>query len=44
MEFDPEWQHFVLEPEFIDWKEMTDHYRVASIKLLPKSDHALSDL
>jgi predicted esterase YcpF (UPF0227 family) len=29
--------------EVLDWKEMTNHYHGASIKLLPQGDHALSD-
>jgi predicted esterase YcpF (UPF0227 family) len=29
--------------EVLDWKEMTGHYRGASVKLLPQGDHALSD-
>jgi predicted esterase YcpF (UPF0227 family) len=29
--------------EVLDWKEMTEHYQGASIKLLPHGDHALSD-
>lgn len=29
--------------EVLDWREMTDHYPGASIKLLPEGDHALSD-
>ena len=29
--------------EVLDWREMTDHYAGAAIKLLPGSDHALSD-
>jgi predicted esterase YcpF (UPF0227 family) len=29
--------------EVLDWREMTSHYAGAHIKLLPASDHALSD-
>jgi uncharacterized protein len=29
--------------EVLDWKEMSEHYAGAKIKLLPGSDHALSD-
>ena len=29
--------------EVLDWREMTEHYRGARIKLLPAGDHALSD-
>lgn len=29
--------------EVLDWREMTDHYAGASIKLLPTGDHALTD-
>lgn len=29
--------------EVLDWREMTGHYKGATIKLLPGGDHALSD-
>lgn len=29
--------------EVLDWREMADHYQGARIKLLPGSDHAISD-
>jgi predicted esterase YcpF (UPF0227 family) len=29
--------------EVLDWREMTNHYEGARIKLLPAGDHALSD-
>ncbi len=29
--------------EVLDWREMSDHYPGAAIKLLPAGDHALSD-
>lgn len=29
--------------EVLDWREMSDHYQGAAVKLLPAGDHALSD-